>query len=61
MIAGIIVLAAGAFAVAFSAAYLLRKDLRIWIEQPKYRFQNAVQRYDRDRVRLMRDEESSQR
>jgi hypothetical protein len=47
MIAGVIVSAASAFAVAFTAAYLLRRDLRVWIEQPKYRFQHAVQRYDR--------------
>lgn len=35
------------FAVAFAAAWLIRPDLRAWLERPKYRFQAHVQDYDR--------------
>ena len=35
-----------AFALVFFAAWLVRPDLRAWIERPKYRFQSNVQRYD---------------
>ena len=42
-----IVLAAIVCAVAFTAAWLLRPDLRAWIERPKYRFQANVRTYDR--------------
>jgi len=45
----IIVLAAGAFAVAFSAAWLLSPSLRGWIEKPKFSFQVNVQSYDQAR------------
>ena len=50
MIADVIVIASGVFAVAFSIAWLVRRDLREWIEQPKYQFQNAVHQYDRDQA-----------
>ena len=50
MIAGLIVGGALTFGIAFSLAYLLRRDLRAWIEQPKYRFHRSVQRYDRQQV-----------
>lgn len=50
MIAGLIVSGSLAFAVVFACAYLLREDLRAWIEQPKHRFQASVQRYDRERI-----------
>lgn len=33
-------------AVVFVAAWLLRPDLRAWIERPKYRFQANVRSYD---------------
>jgi hypothetical protein len=42
-----IVLAAVLFAVVFFVAWLVRPDLRAWIERPKYRFQADVQNYDR--------------
>ena len=45
----LIVIAAAGLAVAFVAAWLLRPDLRRRVEQPKYRFQARVQRYDRER------------
>jgi len=35
-----------AFGVIFFAAWLVRPDLRAWIERPKYRFQANVQSYD---------------
>jgi hypothetical protein len=43
-----IVLAAIVFALAFLGAWLLSPNLRTWIERPKYRFQAAVERYDRE-------------
>ena len=46
MITGIIVFSAIAFAGAFFVAWLIRPDLRAWIERPKYRFQANVQSYD---------------
>ena len=41
-----IVITAIVCAAAFVAAWLLRPDLRAWIERPKYRFQANVRRYD---------------
>jgi hypothetical protein len=58
MIADIIVGASALFAAAFSLAWLLRRDLRTWIEEPKFRFQQSVQRYDRGRADGGRFEES---
>ena len=34
------------FAIVFIAAWLVRPDLRAWIERPKYRFQANVRSYD---------------
>ena len=47
MIADIIVIGALAFAAAFTLAWLMRPDLRAWIEKPKHRFQANVREYDR--------------
>ncbi len=47
MIANLIVFASLALAVVFVAAWVVRPDLRAWIERPKYQFQDAVQGYDR--------------
>jgi len=47
MIANIIVFASLALALVFTAAWVLRPELRAWIERPKYQFQDAVQGYDR--------------
>jgi len=41
-----IVLTAIICAAGFVAAWLLRPDLRAWIERPKYRFQANVRSYD---------------
>jgi len=46
MITDIIVFSAIVFAAVFFAAWLVRPDLRAWIERPKYRFQRNVQSYD---------------
>jgi len=46
MITDIIVGASAAASLAFVVAWILRPDLRAWIERPKYHFLNAVQRYD---------------
>ena len=35
------------FSLAFVAAWLLRPDLRAWIERPKHQFHDAVRGYDR--------------
>jgi hypothetical protein len=47
MIANLIVFASLALAVVFVVAWVVRPDLRAWIERPKYQFQDAVQGYDR--------------
>ncbi len=49
MITDVIVLLSIVFAVIFFAAWLIRPDLRAWIERPKYRFQSNVQSYDQAR------------
>ena len=43
-----IVAATIACAAVFVAAWLLRPDLRAWIERPKYRFQANVRSYDQE-------------
>jgi hypothetical protein len=47
MIATVIVLGSAALATALSVAWFLSPELRAWLEQPKHRFQAAVQQYDR--------------
>lgn len=44
-----IVITAIVCAAVFLAAWLLRPDLRAWIERPKYRFQANVRSYDQAR------------
>jgi hypothetical protein len=41
-----IVFGSAAFGMAFVLAWLLRPDLRAWLEQPKHRFDADVRRYD---------------
>ena len=41
-----IVLTAMVCAAVFVVAWLVRPDLRAWIERPKYRFQANVRSYD---------------
>jgi hypothetical protein len=45
--ADVIVLGSIAFGAAFVVVWLLRPDVRVWLEQPKHRFQEDTQRYDR--------------
>ena len=45
--ANIIVFGSIAFGVAFMLVWLLRPDIREWLEQPKHRFQDETRRYDR--------------
>ena len=47
MTAGLVVAAALLLGLAFTAAWLLRPDLRERIERPKHRFHDDVRRYDR--------------
>ncbi len=49
MITGVIVFSAIGFAAAFFVAWLMRPDLRAWIERPKYKFQENVKNYDHAR------------
>ena len=46
--ADVIVFGSLAFAAVFLLVWLLRPDIRTWLEQPKHRFQDAARRYDRD-------------
>jgi hypothetical protein len=46
--ADVIVFGSLAFAAGFVLVWLLRPDVRTWLERPKHRFQDAAQRYDRD-------------
>ena len=47
MISNLIVILSMVFAGAFFLAWLLRRDLREQIEQPKHGFQDRVLEYDR--------------
>ena len=47
MMTDIIVWTSSAASLAFVLAWVVRPDLRVWIERPKYHFLTAVQRYDR--------------
>lgn len=47
MITDIIVGATVVLALAFVSAWAVSPRLRAWIEQPKYRFQDALTDYDR--------------
>jgi hypothetical protein len=49
MIVNLIVFLSIVFALVFLVFWLVRPDLRAWIERPKYRFQANVQNYDRIR------------
>ena len=49
MIVDLIVVSSILFAVVFFAFWLVRPDLRAWIERPKYRFLSNVQSYDQRR------------
>jgi hypothetical protein len=51
MMADVIVFGSAGLAAAFVLVWLLRPDLRAWMEQPKHRFQDAARRYDESRVR----------
>jgi hypothetical protein len=42
----VIVFSSILFVALFFVAWLVRPDLRAWIEKPKYRFQANVQSYD---------------
>jgi hypothetical protein len=46
--AEMIVFGSMAFAAAFVLVWLLRPDVRAWLEQPKHQFHDATRRYDRD-------------
>ena len=61
MIADLIVGASALFSAAFLAAWMTRRDLRVWIEEPKHRFQRAVQRYDRSRAEAVPTQERTRR
>ncbi|HEY6509493.1 MAG TPA: hypothetical protein VIY56_15840 [Vicinamibacterales bacterium] len=45
--AAVIVLGSIAFGAAFLLVWLLRPDVRVWLEQPKHRFHDETRQYDR--------------
>lgn len=47
MITDLIVGLSVLFSLVFVGAWVLRPDLRAWIERPKYQFHDAVRGYDR--------------
>ncbi len=47
MITDIIVWTSTVASLAFVLAWVIRPDLRAWIERPKYHFLAAAERYDR--------------
>jgi hypothetical protein len=53
VIASIIVFGSVAFAAGFCLAWLVRPEVRAWLETPKHRFQASVRRYDQSAVRGM--------
>jgi hypothetical protein len=50
MMADVIVFGTVALAVTMVVAWCLRPDLRVWMEQPKHRFQDDLRRYDESYV-----------
>ncbi len=50
MITDAIVAASVLLSLGFAGVWLMRPDLRTWIERPKHRFQDLVERYDRERT-----------
>jgi hypothetical protein len=46
--AAIIVIGSIVLGAALVLAWLLRPDMRAWMEEPKRRFQDDARRYDRD-------------
>ena len=51
MMADVIVVLSTLLSLAFVVAWLAFPGLRAWIERPKYRFQEHLERYDRERSR----------
>lgn len=51
MMADAIVVLSTLLSLAFVVAWWLLPDLRAWLERPKYRFQEHVEQYDRERSR----------
>ena len=47
MITDLIVFLSLGFTAAFVVAWVVRPDLRAWVERPKYLFLQNVRRYDR--------------
>jgi hypothetical protein len=45
--ADVIVFGSIAFGAAFVLVWLLRPDVRAWLEQPKHRFHENTRQYDR--------------
>lgn len=53
MIASIIVFGSIVFAAGFCLAWLVRPEVRAWLETPKHRFQASVRQYDQSAVRTV--------
>lgn len=50
MITGVIVIGSATLAVAFVVAWLVRPEIRAWIERPSHHFQARVRQYDQSSV-----------
>jgi len=48
--ADVIVILSTLLCLAFFAAWWLLPNLRAWIEQPKYHFQEQLRQYDKERT-----------
>lgn len=51
MITNVVVVLSVVLSAAFAVAWWVLPGFRAWLEQPKHRFQEHVQRYDRERSR----------
>lgn len=49
MMFDVVVIGSIALSAAFSFAWLLSRDFRVWIEQPKHVFSERLRQYDRER------------
>ena len=58
MITDIIVWTSAGASLAFVIAWIVRPDVRAWIERPKYHFLASVQQYDRARAERADEEEA---
>ena len=59
--ADLIVLLSLLFAIAFVAAWVFLPGVRAWIERPKHRFQDNVQKYEQARMAAEKPRRAAER